>query len=82
MNIYLEIFGYIGTGLVITSMMMRSINKLRILNISGAVISMIYAILVNAWPVVVLNACLTLINLYQLISAQITARRSGITGNN
>jgi hypothetical protein len=82
MNIYLEIFGYIGTGLVITSMMMRSINKLRILNISGAVISMIYAILVNTWPVVVLNACLTLINLYHLISAHITARRSDITGNN
>ena len=66
MNIYLEIFGYIGTALVIVSMMMKSINKLRIFNISGAVISMIYSIIVTAWPIVVMNACLIAINSYQL----------------
>ena len=67
MNIYLEIFGYIGTALVIVSMMMKSINKLRMFNIAGAIISMIYSILVNAWPVAVLNASITAINSYQLI---------------
>ncbi len=69
MNIYLEIFGYIGTALVIISMMMKSINKLRIFNISGAVISMIYSALVSAWPIVVMNACLIAINSYQLFKA-------------
>ena len=65
MNIYLEIFGYIGTALVIVSMMMRSILKLRIFNMCGGFISLIYAIFVNTWPVVVLNACLISINFVQ-----------------
>ena len=74
MNIYLEIFGYIGTALVIISMMMKSINKLRIFNISGALISMIYSIFVSAWPIVVMNGCLICINTYQLILALKTSR--------
>lgn len=69
MNIYLEIFGYIGSALVILSMMMTSVLKLRIINMSGSLISLIYAICVETWPVVVLNACLLCINLVQ------TARR-------
>ena len=79
MNIYLEIFGYIGTALVIISMMMKSINKLRIFNISGSVISVIYSVLVNAWPIVLLNACLIAINSYHLIRDYLTRRKSAET---
>lgn len=67
MNIWLEIFGYIGTALVIISMMMTSVLKLRIINMCGGFISMVYAILVNTWPVVVLNACLICINFFQTV---------------
>ena len=67
MNIYLEIFGYIGTALVIISMMMNSMLKLRIFNMCGALISMIYAIARNTWPVAVLNFCLLAINLFQTV---------------
>ena len=67
MNIYLELFGYIGTALILASMLMTNINKLRILNMSGSAVSIIYAILVNTWPVVVLNSGMFLINLIQLI---------------
>lgn len=77
MNIYLEIFGYIGTALIILSMMMKSINKLRIFNTSGAIISIIYSALVGAWPVVVLNACLTVINTYQLILSFVKKGKEG-----
>lgn len=66
-KIFLEIFGYIGTGLVILSMTMTSVIKLRIINMCGGVISLIYAVLCNTWPVVVLNACLISINLYHTI---------------
>ncbi len=67
MNIYLEIFGYIGTAIVIVSMMMTSVVKLRLFNIGGGIISTIYAVHVAAWPVVVLNVCLITINSYQVI---------------
>lgn len=66
-NIYLEIFGYIGTALVLFSMTMSSINKLRIVNIAGSLISMIYAIICKTNPVVALNAGLIIINVVQLI---------------
>ncbi len=67
MNIYLEIFGYIGTALVILSMMMTSVLKLRIFNMCGALISLIYAVCVNTWPVALLNACLLCINFVQTV---------------
>ena len=67
MNIYLEMFGYVGTALVLPSMMMTSVVKLRLLNMAGSVISMTYAVLCGAWPVVFLNAGLILINLYRLL---------------
>ena len=67
MNLYLEIFGYIGTILVIISMMMSSIIKLRFINISGSIISTIYSIINGVWPIVVMNICLIIINTYHLI---------------
>lgn len=67
MDIYLEIFGYIGTALVILSMLMTSMLKLRIINMCGGLISLIYAILRNTWPVAVMNFCLIAINLVQTI---------------
>lgn len=47
-------------------MMMTSLSKLRIYNLCGAVLSMIYAVTCAAWPVFVLNLCLTGINSFQL----------------
>ncbi|MBE6959574.1 MAG: hypothetical protein E7448_02490 [Ruminococcaceae bacterium] len=67
MNIYLELFGYLGTALVLLSMMMTSVVKLRIINMTGSVISAIYAVLSNTWPVVLLNLGLIIINTVQLL---------------
>ena len=47
-KILLEIFGYIGTGLVLLSMAMTSMKKLRILNMAGSVISAIYSAICGA----------------------------------
>lgn len=66
MNVYLEIFGYIGTALVLVSMAMTSITKLRVINLAGSVVSMIYAAFCSAWPVVLLNFGLALINIIKL----------------
>ena len=67
MNYYLELFGYLGSLLIILSMMFTSINKLRIINIIGSIISLTYSIIVDAWPIVILNASLITINMYHLI---------------
>ena len=67
-NVWIEVFGYIGTVIVIVSMMMRSINKLRIINMCGSVISTVYSAIIGAWPIVLMNLCLFSINGYHLIA--------------
>ena len=69
-GIYIEIFGYIGTALVLLSMMMTQVAKLRMVNIAGSVVSMTYAAICSTWPVVFLNFGLIIINSIQLIRLQ------------
>ncbi len=66
-NIYLEIFGYVGTALVIISMMMTSVFKLRVINVCGGAISAVYSVFYGAWAVVVMNICLIIINIFHII---------------
>jgi lipid-A-disaccharide synthase-like uncharacterized protein len=65
-KIWLEIFGYIGAALVLVSFLMHDIKWLRAVNMAGGAISLIYAIIMNTMPVVVLNGSLILINGVQL----------------
>ncbi len=64
---FLEVFGYIGSALVIISMLMTSVVKLRIINICGGAISTIYAFFGGAFPIVLMNTTLIIINIVQLI---------------
>ena len=66
-DIYLEIFGYIGTALVIISMTMTSMFRFRVINICGGIISAIYSVFYGAWAVVVMNICLIAINIFHII---------------
>ena len=76
MNIYVEIFGYIGTALVIISMMMTSLTRLRILNISGALVSLVYALICSVYPVALLNGALSAINGIQMTKDLIKKRKA------
>lgn len=67
MRIFLEIFGYAGSGLILLSMMMTSVEKLRWFNISGSMISLIYGAIMGTWPVVFLNVGTITINVVQII---------------
>ena len=63
---WVEIIGYAGTVLVLFSMMMTSIVKLRAWAIVGCFVSTVYAILGSAWPVVFLNVGLIVIHVINL----------------
>lgn len=67
MNVYLEIFGYVGMALVLVSMMMTSLKWLRVLNMTGAVICATYGMLTNTWPTAMLNLGILIIQIVQLI---------------
>ena len=63
----LELFGYLGSFLVLISMLMTSVVRLRIINLIGSAIFAAYAILIRSYPTALLNGCLVLINLYHLM---------------
>lgn len=81
-KLWLELFGYFGTALVLISFTMSDIKWLRMVNIAGGTVSLIYAICVNTMPVVVLNASLIVINSIQLIYIMKGKRKNAAAVNN
>ena len=65
-GLFLELLGYVASILVAVSLMMSSILRLRIINLVGAIFFVLYASLIGAYPVVIVNSLITLINLYYL----------------
>lgn len=63
----LELFGYLGSLLVVVSLMMPSLVKLRIYNTIGSAISATYALIIHSYPLVLMNVCIIVINAYNLI---------------
>lgn len=68
MNLHLliELFGYLGSVLVVISMLMTSVMKLRIINTIGSTIFATYALIIHSYPTALMNFCLVLINLYNM----------------
>lgn len=67
MNIYVELIGYMGSALVAVAMLMTSVKKLRIINMIGSLIFMVYAIIIRSYPTAALNLFLVIINLVNII---------------
>lgn len=65
MDIY-EIIGYTGSVLVAVSLMMKNILYLRRVNLIGAATFATYGLLVEAYPVFVLNSFISLVDIYYL----------------
>ena len=62
-----ELIGYLGSVLVAISLMMRSLLRLRLINLVGALFFTIYGILLGAYPVAFLNGLIALIDLYYIL---------------
>ncbi len=73
-----EIIGYIGSGLVMISMLMTSVKKLRIINTVGSVIFTVYAIIIKSYPTAIMNVFLVFINLYHLYKLMRTSKPYGL----
>lgn len=62
----IELVGYLGSVLVVVSMLMSSVVKLRVINTVGSCISGTYALVIHSYPLALMNLCLIVINLYNL----------------
>jgi hypothetical protein len=67
LSLFYELIGYAGSLLVAISLMMRSVFRLRVINLIGALFFVIYGILIHAVPIVLLNSLIVGVNVYYLV---------------
>lgn len=65
-SVWLQLLGYAASLLIATSLLMRSIVRLRIINLAGAATFSVYGFLIGAYPVGILNLLTAAINVVQL----------------
>ena len=70
----LEMIGYLGSALVIVSMLMTSVIKLRVINTIGGVIFCGYALCIHSYPTAAMQVCLIVINLVNLYKLKNTEK--------
>lgn len=75
MSLCIELFGYLGSVLVVVSMLMSSVIKLRVINIIGSTISGTYAFIIGSFPLVLMNTCLIIINVYNILKLKKESRK-------
>jgi len=61
-----EALGYLASALVIVSLAMRSVVRLRVISLCGSVTFLVYGYLIESPPVMVTNGSIALINLWFL----------------
>lgn len=62
-----EIIGWTGSVLVVVSLMIPSVRRFRILNLTGSLIATIYNIYFGIWPYAAMNGVIVGIDAYWLI---------------
>lgn len=66
-KMFMELVGYFASFLVLVSLLMSSVVKLRIINSIGSAIYVVYALVIHSYPTALMNLGLVIINLYYLI---------------
>ena len=66
----IEIWGYVSMIIVLISMLMKDIKKLRILNTIACSMFVIYGFVLGAYPIVIMNILVICINIFRLIKGE------------
>jgi hypothetical protein len=63
----LEIIGWVGSALVVVSLMQARVLRFRWMNLAGSVIATAYNAVVGIWPFAVMNGVIAVIDVYWLV---------------
>lgn len=63
---FVDYFGYLASLIILISVLMSSIKKLRWINLFGALLFTIYGYFINSIPVLVMNFGIVLVDIYYL----------------
>lgn len=77
MGLYLEILGYVASLVVLVSLIMSSIKRLRWINLAGAALFSVYGFMIGSIPTGVMNLGIVAIDIYYLV--QIYSAKDYIT---
>lgn len=62
-----EWIGYLASLVLIISFMMKNVSTLRIINSVGAILFVVYGIMLNiSWPIIITNVFILFANIYYL----------------
>ena len=75
MDVIIEIVGYLGMVIVVTSFLFKNIKWVRIVNIIGATLCALYGFLTKTYPTAILNAALIVINAIMLIRLFVSKKK-------
>lgn len=65
-ELWVEVIGYVASGLIILSITQKSILRLRLLGLAGGLIFLVYALLIEAYPIAAVNIIASSIHLWRL----------------
>jgi len=67
-----EYIGYLASLMVLISFTMKDVNKLRLVNMTGCILFVIYGFLMPTLrvglPIIIANAAILMVNLYYLVN--------------
>jgi CRP/FNR family transcriptional regulator, cyclic AMP receptor protein len=78
---FIEIIGFIGAGLMVTTLTMRTMVPLRAIAIASSVFQIIFAVLAGITPMLVQHGILLPINAYRLYEQMRLVRKVRVAGN-
>lgn len=62
-----ESVGYLASLMLMISFMMKHINTLRIMNSIGAILFVVYGVMLAiSWPIIITNLFILMVNIYYL----------------
>jgi len=65
---FTEWVGYLASLVLIISFMMKNVNTLRIVNSVGALLFVVYGIMLTiSWPIIITNSFILILNVYYLM---------------
>lgn len=61
-----ELVGYLASALVVASLAMSSVVRLRIISLAGSIAFIVYGVLIESIPIIITNASIALLNIFFL----------------
>lgn len=62
----IEVIGYVASILIVTSLAMTSVLRLRTLSLLGSIAYVVYGVMLSAWPIVIANAIIAVLNIWNI----------------